>query len=268
MLSKLVPRISKHAKARGIIFYTSLESHKIYGIYIMCIRRVSLISATTTTLPNVPRSDKHSTSYTRDTPRNASWISRKTFFLSFFLSTLNKIQIARKLLTQVPHIKMKKFNSLRSYINRNKQIYKAFYLLYKKFSNQRLLSKAGHVVRMGDVRSGYRVLVGKPVANGPLERPRRRRGYFLTCLLPPWSRVLLENLTGLQLVKKLPHFMEPEGSLPHSQAPDTCHFLSQLDPVHTPTSHFLQIHLNIILPSTLGSPKWYLSLRFPHQNPV
>ena len=49
--------------------------------------------------------------------------------------------------------------------------------------------------------------------------------------------------------------------------PPTVPILSQLDPVHTPTSYFLKIHLNIFL-STPGFPKWYLSLRFPHRNPV
>ena len=44
--------------------------------------------------------------------------------------------------------------------------------------------------------------------------------------------------------------------------------LSQFDPIHTPTSHFLKIHLNIILPSSPGSPKWSRSIRFPHQTPV
>jgi hypothetical protein len=32
------------------------------------------------------------------------------------------------------------------------------------------------------------------------------RTYLLTYLLTPWSRVLLEKLTGLQLVKKFPAF--------------------------------------------------------------
>ena len=44
--------------------------------------------------------------------------------------------------------------------------------------------------------------------------------------------------------------------------------LGQPSPVHIPTFHFLEIHHNIIHPSTPRSPQWSLSLRFPHQGPI
>ena len=44
--------------------------------------------------------------------------------------------------------------------------------------------------------------------------------------------------------------------------------LGQPNPVHIPTSHLLEIHPNIIHPSTPRSPQWSLSLRFPHQDPI
>ena len=58
--------------------------------------------------------------------------------------------------------------------------------------------------------------------------------------------------------------MEPRSSLPHSHQPATFPYPEPALSSPYPTSHFLKIHLNVVLPSTPGSPKWYL----PHQNPV
>ena len=50
--------------------------------------------------------------------------------------------------------------------------------------------------------------------------------------------------------------------------PPPVSILGQPNPVHIPTSPLLEIHPNIIHPSTPRSPQWSLSLRFPHQDPI
>ena len=81
--------------------------------------------------------------------------------------------------------------------------------------------------------------------------------------------VLLEKLTVFQLVKK---FLAFYGTRRFITAFTSAHHLSlscASSIQSTPTTfHFLKIRLNIILPSTPGSPKWSPSFRCPHQNPV
>ena len=75
---------------------------------------------------------------------------------------------------------------------------------------------------------------------------------LLTYLLTPWCRVLLEKLTGLQLVKKFPAF---RGTRKFITALTSVRHLSlswasPIQSIYIPTSHLLEFHPNIIHPST------------------
>ena len=89
-----------------------------------------------------------------------------------------------------------------------------------------------------------------------------------TYLLTPWCRILLEKLTGLQIVKKFPtfhgtrRFITALTSFRHL----SLYWASPIQSIYPhPTSWksilILSTHLRLGLPSGL-------SLRFPHQDPI
>ena len=91
-----------------------------------------------------------------------------------------------------------------------------------------------------------------------------------TYLLTPWCRVLLEELTGLQLVKKFPAFY---GTRRFITALTSVRHLSlswanPIQSIYPHPTHLLEIQPNIIHPSMPRSPQWSPSLRFPHQDPI
>jgi hypothetical protein len=80
---------------------------------------------------------------------------------------------------------------------------------------------------------------------------------------PSWEADRFSASQGIPLILWNPNF---HYSI--HKCPPPVPIMSQLDPIHTPTSHILKILLNITLLSTSDSPKCSLTLWFPHQNPV
>ena len=64
--------------------------------------------------------------------------------------------------------------------------------------------------------------------------------------------------------QEIPHISRsPKVHYRTHKRPPPVPILGQPNPVHIPTSHLLQIHPNIIHPSTPVSPQWSLSHQFP-----
>ena len=92
---------------------------------------------------------------------------------------------------------------------------------------------------------------------------------LLIYLLTPWCRVVLEKLTGLQLVKKLPAFHGTQRFI--TALTSVRHLsLSWASPIQSIYTHPTSWRSVLILSAhlRLGLPSGLLPSGFPHQDPI
>ena len=80
--------------------------------------------------------------------------------------------------------------------------------------------------------------------------------YLVTCLLYG-AETLLRNKPVFSHSRNSWISWNPKVHCRIHNSPSHFFILRHLDPIHMPTSQVLNIHLNIILPSTPRSPKWW-----------
>ena len=120
----------------------------------------------------------------------------------------------------------------------------------------------GHAVLMEEKTNAYSDMVGNPDENRPLTTPTGILTYSMV-QSPSWEA------NWFAVSQEIPRISRnPKVHYRTHTRPPLVSILGQLNPVHIPTSHLLQIHPNIIHPSMPRSPQWSLSLRFPHQDPI
>jgi len=86
---------------------------------------------------------------------------------------------------------------------------------------------------------------------------------YSTVQSPPWAA------NRFAASKEIPRISRnPKVHYHTHKRPPPVSILDQANPVHIPASHLLEIHPNIIHPSTPRPPQWSPSHRFPHQDPI
>ena len=91
---------------------------------------------------------------------------------------------------------------------------------------------------------------------------------FLPLFLYPLTYSMVQS-PSWEASQEIPRISRnPKVQYRTHKRPPPLSILGQPNPVHIPTSHLLEIHPNIIHPSTPRSPQWSPSFRFPHQDPI